>query len=78
MTIVRLLVQPIRLQEQDIRAWMSKVSELLSYQSGASAPAGLGAVPRWIGDIFFNTGGEEWYISTGLTSSDWIRITYIP
>lgn len=54
----------------DARRFMTKLTELLSYQTYAGDPTG-NATPRWIGDRCLDTSNDDWYVSYGTANTEW-------
>jgi len=68
-------VRPPRSDSQEeINRFYLRVCELLSYLTYAGDPTN-NVTPRFIGDRCNDTSNDEWYVSHGITSADWQKIT---
>jgi hypothetical protein len=74
MAIIKPVTIPRTTDQQEIRKFFEQVVERISYQTYAGSPAS-NIVPRWIGDLCHDTTNSDWYKSTGITDSDWHKIT---
>ncbi|MES0207921.1 hypothetical protein NKJ93_02325 [Mesorhizobium sp. M0028] len=53
------------------------IKDNMSYSTSAASPVGV-VTPTFIGKWHFDTAGQDFYMSTGLTNTDWTLVTTSP
>ena len=68
-------IKPPRTNDpKEVERFYRALAERAEIITSDGSPA-ASIVPRWIGDECFDVTNNEWYRSTGLTSSDWKKVT---
>ena len=68
---------PSIMAEEDVfrkQLWFYLDQGAVNYAQGSGSPSGA-TTPFFIGQFYFDTAGEAFYIATGTTDSDWKAIT---
>ena len=60
--------------ELEMRRFFEQICKYFSYTQGVGTPLG-GVTPRWKNDTYLDTSKSEWYLSTGTSAADWLKIT---
>jgi hypothetical protein len=59
---------------KEIEKFYRAIAERHEILTSDGSPSGA-VLPRWLGDRNFDYTNSDWYLSTGLTNTDWKKVT---